>query len=203
MPTGYTAGILDGKTTTFPQFAKLCMRAFGATIHMRDDDMGIDYKQRTPSDYHIDKIKEARKVLKDVDNLTDDEIIANHKAELEKNKTYHLGAIKKAEEGEQRLNAILAEIQKWEPPSSDHVELKNFMIDQIEKTIDFDCKPKYHVDYLEQITKDLSNLQASEIRKNIIEKANKDLKYHTDEHNLDVERCNKSNKWVSDLLNSL
>ena len=30
MPTGYTAGIIDGKTETFQDFEKQCMRAFGA-----------------------------------------------------------------------------------------------------------------------------------------------------------------------------
>lgn len=39
MPTGYTAGILDNKITTFSEFALLCSRAFGATIHMREDDL--------------------------------------------------------------------------------------------------------------------------------------------------------------------
>ena len=29
MATGYTAGIIDGKTETFQDFAKQCMRAFG------------------------------------------------------------------------------------------------------------------------------------------------------------------------------
>ena len=39
MPTGYTAGILEGKIKTFPEFAKICMRAFGAAIHMRDNGL--------------------------------------------------------------------------------------------------------------------------------------------------------------------
>ena len=44
MPTGYTAGIIDGKTETFQEFAKQCMRNFGACIHMRDENMGKEYE---------------------------------------------------------------------------------------------------------------------------------------------------------------
>ena len=46
MPTGYTAGIIDGKTETFQDFAKQCMRAFGVTIHMRDENMDKGYELR-------------------------------------------------------------------------------------------------------------------------------------------------------------
>ena len=64
MPTGYTAGIIDGKTETFQEFAKQCMRAFGATIHMRDENMDKEYEPRTPSDYHTKALEEAKEKLK-------------------------------------------------------------------------------------------------------------------------------------------
>ena len=57
MPTGYTEGIIDGKTETFQDFAKQCMRAFGATIHMRDEDMEAEITPRTPSDYSSKEIE--------------------------------------------------------------------------------------------------------------------------------------------------
>jgi len=46
MPTGYTQGILDGTTKDFKEFAKHCMKAFGACVHMRDDDMKKEYEER-------------------------------------------------------------------------------------------------------------------------------------------------------------
>lgn len=52
MPTGYTAGILDGEINTFEEFAKTCMRAFGATIHMRDEPLSKTYEPEKTSDYH-------------------------------------------------------------------------------------------------------------------------------------------------------
>jgi hypothetical protein len=61
MPTGYTAGILDGKINTFPEFATECMKAFGACIHMRDDDISTTYRPRKVDDYYIKKIKEIKR----------------------------------------------------------------------------------------------------------------------------------------------
>ena len=47
MPTGFTAGILDGKINSFREFALVCVRAFGAAAHMRDDGLNIEYKHFT------------------------------------------------------------------------------------------------------------------------------------------------------------
>jgi len=203
MPTGYTAGILDGKITTFPQFATQCMRAFGATIHMRDDDMDAEITPRTPSDYYSKEIEKAKQLLKDVETLSDVEIVQNRKEELEKNKDYHLKAIEKAKVDTKNMNDILKDVRKWQPPTSEHIEIKDFMIDQIEKTIDFDCKTKYHDDALVEIDLELLTLNASKIRENLIAKAKKDFEYNTKNYNEDVERCNKSNQWVSDFTASL
>jgi len=203
MPTGYTEGILDGKIATFPQFAKQCMRAFGATIHMRDDDMDAEITQRTPSNYLRTEIEKAKQLLKDSETLSDEVIIKNKKEKLEKNKEYHLKAIAKAKVDTKNMNNILKDVRKWQPPTPDHTGIKDFMIDQIKKTIDFDCKTKYHDEELAKIELDLLTLNASEIRKGMITNAKKDFEYNTKKYNEDVERCDKSNQWVADFIESL
>lgn len=203
MPTGYTAGILDGKITTFPQFAKQCMRAFGATMHMRDDDMDAEFTPRTPSDYCSKRIKEAMQLLIDAEVLSDEVIIANRKKELEERKAYHLKSIEKSKVDTKNMNAILKDVRKWQPPTSEHTGIKDFMIDQIEKTIDFDCKTEYHDEGLAKIELELLTLNASEIRKYMIAKAKKDFEYNTKNYNEDVKRCDTSNQWVTDFINSL
>lgn len=203
MPTGYTAGILDGKITTFPQFAKLCMRAFGATIHMRDEDMDAKITPRVPSDYYLDEIEQAKQLLKDAYNLSDEDIIKRKEEELEESKEYHLKAIEKAIIDLKNMNNILKDVKKWQPPTSEHTGIKDFMISQIEETIEWDCKTKYHSEALEKIELELSTIDASEIRKAMIKQAEKDFDYSTKNYNEELERCNGSNKWVADFLESL
>jgi hypothetical protein len=203
MPTGYTAGILEGKITTFPQFAKLCMRAFGATIHMRDDELDAEFIKRTPSDYYATEIGRAKQLLKDAKTLSDEVIVKNRKEELEKSKEYHLKAIAKAKVDTINLNDILKEVRKWHPPTAEHTGIKDYMIDQIEKTIDFDCKTKWHDEELAKIELGLLTLNPSEIRKDMITKAKKDFEYNTKKYNEDVETCEQSNNWVATFLESL
>jgi len=203
MPTGYTAGILDGKITSFPQFAKQCMRAFGGTIHMRDDDMDAEYKERTPSDYHTKEIAKAKQSLNDAEVLSDEVIIANRKNELEKRKQYHIKSIEKAKINKKNMDAILKDVNAWQPPTSEHTGIKDFMVDQIIQTIDYDCKTKYHDEGLAKVESELLTINAKSIRDEMIATAKKNLEYHTKEYNGDVERCEKSNQWVSDFINSL
>lgn len=203
MPTGYTAGILDGTITTFPQFAKLCMRAFGATIHLRDESLDHEYEPRTPSDYHQKEIAKAKQLLIDAEKLTDDEIVDTRKKQLEDSKKYHLEAIEKAKKSNVQMNKILSDVRKWQPPTPDHTGFKDFMIEQIEKTIDFDCETDYHDKGLIEIETELLTINASEIRNQMIEQAKKDLAYHNAENLKEIQRCEQSNNWVSDLLGSL
>lgn len=203
MPTGYTAGILDGKITTFPQFAKQCMRAFGATIHMRDDDMDAEFEERTPSDYHTKEVEKAVQLLKDARVLSDEEIISNRKEELNKSKLYHLEKIERAKIDTKNMDAILKDLNAWQPPTKEHTGIKEFMIDQIKKTIDFDCKTDYHDEGLAKVEMELLTLNAETIRQEMIAKANYDFKYHTKELNADVKRCETSNQWVKKLMESL
>ena len=203
MPTGYTAGILDGTITTVPQFAKLCMRAFGATIHLRDESLDTEYEQRVPSDYHSKSIEKAKQSIIDAEKLTDNEIVDTRKKQLEDSKKYHLEAIEKAKKSTIEMNKILFDVRKWQPPTPDHTGIKDFMIEQIEKTIDFDCKTDYHDKGLIEIETELLTINASEIRKQMIEQAKKDLAYHNAENLKEIQKCEQSNKWVSDLLGSL
>ena len=41
MPTGYTAYIEDGDITTGKEFLKLCTRAFGIAIDLKDEPLSV------------------------------------------------------------------------------------------------------------------------------------------------------------------
>src|SRR5688572_13460567 len=103
MPTGYTAGILSGETKSFKQFAIDCMRAFGATIHMRDEPMDKPYEPRTPSEYYSKRIGELKKQISDLTSTRDFDLIGIERGELEVDKAYHEAEIEKIRENRERL----------------------------------------------------------------------------------------------------
>lgn len=201
MPTGYTAGILDGSTKDFNQFAKHCSRAF--IIHLRDEPMDSEYKKREPSGYHTKAIDEARRELKRASTLTDKEIISREKETLSKSRIYHLNAIEKDKSNVEKMNLFLEKARAYNPPTEKHNGIADFMVEQLEKTIDFDCNSNYHIKELEKIESKLQNLNAANIRSEIKEKAAKEIEYHTKEHEEDLRRCEDHNKWYEDFINSL
>jgi len=203
MPTGFTAGILDGEIKTFEQFAKQCMRNFGATIHMRDDPSDAEYTPRTPSDYHTKEIEKAKKLLADSDSLSDDEVMTLRKNELYESKKYHIEAIEKNKANAVTLERFLIQAKNFTPPTPQHSGIKTFMIEQLTSTIDFDCMGTYHHDKISEIDKELSTLSPSSVRLSMAQKASKDLNYHQEEHKKDLIRCRESNEWVEQLIKSL
>lgn len=206
MPTGYTAGILDGKITTFEQFATQCMRAVGATIHMREDDMDAKYKPRIPSKYHKKQIAFYKRKLKEALNITYEDICKEYKDNLsERRKSYVKYVI------ERRINAgvmndMLSKVQAWQAPTPEHIEFKKFMIGQLQDTIKCDCDPTYYENEIREIDlqiEELPYIEFAQLRKERIEQAERDIEYHIEEYKAEVDRCNESNEWVETLLKSL
>lgn len=203
MPTGYTSGILEGKINTFEEYAKICMRAFGATIHLRDENLDAKYKERVPDNYHGKEIIKLSKLLNEVKIQTDELIVSNERNKLKEEKKNYLETIEKRIIDFGKLSRILMRCKIYQPPSPEFEGIKKFMIDQIEKTMDFDCDITYYQKEIETIDQNLSRLIASLIRKKIISETEKSLNYHNKELKLEIERCQNSNKWVEDFLNSL
>lgn len=200
--TGYTFGIIDGTTTTFEQFAKLCVKAFGACVHMRDDGLSEPYKERIPSNYHIEQIEKATILINDSAALTNHQILERRKAELKQDKEYHEDAIKKDREARIRLRDMLAQAHNYKPPTEEHEPIKKFMIEQLELTIKGNDSD-YHKRKLEETNTELNTLDVAKIREQMLKQGEKDLAYHTKEHSEEIKRCKDSNQFIKTFFDSL
>jgi len=203
MPTGYTEGILNGKINTFPEFAKTCMRAFGATIHLRDDSLDKEYEPRIPSDYYLSSIKECEENILKFENLSDDELSSQILLDLNNNKKYYERSIKEKKENLKKLNSMLGEAMKFVPPTEDHVGIKDYMIDQIEQTIKHDCDVYYAQKGLKDIIKQIKNFNIKEIRSSRLKDYKLDLENSRTRYNQEIERCDDANRWAYNLLKSI
>jgi hypothetical protein len=203
MPTGYTSGIIDGKINTFPDFAKLCMRAFGATIHMRDENLDIEYEPRKVSNYYLENIEETKKKLINIKKQSNDSIIKSVTRQLNNDKKYNINKIKEIKVLKDKLTTMLNHAIDYIPPTKEHVGIKEFMIQQITDTIKWDCDDEYHVQKLERIEKELKNIDPKLIRKDRIQMYEEDLVRYQKQYDEELLRCLESNKWVTNFLNSI
>lgn len=200
MPTGYTATLYEGKPQTFEEFVWSCARAFGALMTMRDDSLDAPIPQAfEPSTYHAEAIDKAERRLMEVDLWTDDEA----EVEAERDWNDRLKAIRKAESDRYaikvRYEAMLARVEAWEAPTAEHVGLKEFMAEQLRRAIDFDTGTRPSSEWLGGTVR----LTAAEYRAQQIERAERDIGYHTAEHEKELERTRTRNEWVAALRESL
>lgn len=200
MPTGYTADIYEGKEVSFPDFVMDCARAFGALITMRDDPRDAPIPDEfQPNDYHLREHETALRNLAEAKAWTEDQAteyaevayVEAHGAWVEHQLT--------AKERGERYEAMLAQVQAWEPPTPDHQGLKDFMVEQLESSIKHDAD----LTDLERWYPEPRQHTGPEWRQDRIAKAERDIEYHAAEWLKEVERAQQRTEWVWALRHSL
>jgi hypothetical protein len=195
MPTGYTADIAKG--ITFDQYLLGCARAFGALVTMRDSpaDAAIPDAFK-PSPYNAQQLEKAQSLLAALEVMpTEDaeQAAASAYDEQETRRFVRLGEIKDLRA---KYEAMLAAAKAWKPPTPEHQGLADFMQEQINRSIEFDCGTSYHETPTTRLTGEqwLADAKASALR---------DIEYHTKHHADEVRRCADRTAWVKALRDSL
>jgi len=199
MPTGYTSDVRSGKITEFPDFALQCARAFGALIVMRDEphDKPIPKAFEPETSYYDEQISRSQATIADLGSLSDADCerraLAAHADAVEAVRA----RIHEREEDRDRYQAMVAKVEAWTPPTDDHEEMKNFMLQQLNESIRFDCTPYADLD------KEPALQSGREWREAMLAQAARDLSYGLEHRQQEIERTNKRNQWLTDLRNSL
>lgn len=193
MPTGYTAAIVDGKITEFPDFALSCARAFGALIMMRDDPADAPIPEEfKPSDYSEKRLAESRARLAEIQAMTVEQVETAAQSAYDEVLASHNKYEAQEELAEQRLEAMLEKVTAWSPPTAEHVGLKDFMIEQINVS----RRGTYRSKPPEQMT-------GADWQRAQIETLHKDIAYHAGEQAKEIERARGRTEWVKVLRASL
>ncbi|MBJ7935493.1 hypothetical protein [Bacillus cereus] len=196
MPSGYTCIIEDREKVSGSEFILRCARQFGALITMRDERMDAEIPTFTVSSGHLERIETAKRNLEEYKSMSLEE------AERLAEESYQ-NQIKSNQEAIQRKLTLkakylntLEEVKLWDPPTDEHVGLKEFAIKQIEESIDFDCSTTYY-------EKPVTKLSGEEYLKQMIEIYEDQVKTAEDMHGREVESVASRNQWVKDLKESL
>lgn len=192
MPTGYTAAIADG--ITFEQFVLRCARAFGALVALRDEPLDAPIPAHfEANDYYARALDRDQKRLRELLDLSSDE--RKQKCEQE-----HQEACRSAQQHRQerqelrtKYEAMLAQVEAWQPPTVEHHDLRRFMRQQITDSIRHDC---YETEDPKPVSVDL--WYADQVAN--LERA---IEHHRKSHAEEEERVKGRNKWLQSLLESL
>ena len=198
MPTGYTADIQKG--ITFKQFALACARAFGACVEMRDESMDTPIPDEfKPSDYHVKALQKGENDLRLYSSMSDEDATVSatesYRNELERCKK----SLENGKKITKKYEDMLAKVEAWIPPTAEHIGMKTFMIEQIEGSIKHDGME----DYYEKAIKELKILTGKQWKENGVERAIRDILYHSKELEEEKRRADERTSWVKALKESL
>lgn len=145
MPTGYTEHILNGDITTGKDFLKLCTRAFGIAIDMKDKQLSIPTPTYfEPDPYYKNRYDVLVKVRDKHKQLSFDEAKQEIINDYKENKESARKILDKCISEDDKYMKIRNEIEKWIPPTSEHENLKKFALEQIDISLNTSIREFYN-----------------------------------------------------------
>lgn len=203
MPTGYTTGIEDGSITTGKDFLKLCTRAFGIAMELREEPLSIPTPTKfEPNTYYKDRVEEAKTELAKWKSVS----FEDAKAEMIKSHTNRTKRYRKIAEDiikkNEQYNKIRAEVIAWIPPTSEHYNLKSFALEQIDKCIE---KQEWIDEWMRQANEKLDDSDEAVERfvNENIESCIQDVKRAEENWEEELKRVSSKNDWMEKFLGSL
>lgn len=192
MPTGYTEIIEKG--CTFREYAMRCARAFGWFVRMRDTSLDSPIPDEIkPEEYHLREKEVAEVRLAELMHTRTEDAAGDARREFNKAiETYRNYQIE-ARELEQKYATMLAQVEKWTPPTRDHASLKDFMIEQINL-----CKHGPSDYYPKPVL-----LTGEEWLTREVQSAQRDIDYHSQHYAKEVQFCADATVWLAELKSSL
>ena len=198
MPTGYTAKLCN-EDQSFTEFALTCARAFGACIMQRDDDMYEPPKLREKDTYHVNALAQAKKALAKMKKMSVERREAFGRRTINEDIQRCNEQIEEHRVTANRIKKMIAEVERWQPPSSDHTNLKSFMLEQLRTTLDHDGDASYY----EKEKSRLLAMEPIDMYNDHLKRAEWNVQYHAEHLVKEEARVDDTNDWIIQLYDSL
>lgn len=193
MASGYTADIADLKPVSFKEFASKCAYAFMIEGRDHHDDALPDKPYDYDNGYHAKKLEKAQEALDSFLRLSYDDIAEQNSAEYNKQLNYWSEQTKKNVLIVNAYNKMIDEVEAWTPPTENHQGLKDFMLQQLRDSLEFDShEPTAPV-----------RVSTEEFKLNKIESLNWNLNYHKE--SLEKAKVSYASRleWLNQLKKSI
>lgn len=205
MPTGYTADICDGKNVSLKDFAMDCARAFTPFARIQEDSDGdenaVSEQVASRLEWFKRNIEEEEKEIEKINAIPDEEISQIIRKQRTDEISHITENIIKVKDLKQRYENMLKQVVAWNPPTEKHNELKNFMISQLEKSIEFDCKLDYYEEWLQEVLdKNLATVE--EYKQTFISTSLKSIDRYKEKIDKENSQLKNNVEWIKELRES-
>lgn len=175
MPTGTTDKILKEDNVSLEEFALRCSRAWSSVYsQMGNDDLDAPipeyFKPKENSFYH-EMLDKAQRRLVYVKKMSYKRAQKCAEAEYNGQKDLYNRLIAESASNGFKLGTMLAKVAAYTPPTEEFEKFKEYMIDQLEVTVDQDADPSYYI----KVLGNLKQLSAKEWKEKEIKEAKEDI----------------------------
>lgn len=196
MPTGYTAAVADGTITTLKDFAEACFRGMGVCVTMRDEPSDVPVPESFQvSTYHADKVANYKKQLVGFVTTPEHELREYYAAAVKKETEQLDIQVKQNTSIYKRYSDMRDLVYKLKPENApaglDLHGFKEFMLDQLKTSINFDVSTvgaeRELPEYMLQFDTWYAHM--------LIELAEK-IRHHRECHDKEVKKTHERNEWL-------
>lgn len=181
---------------SFEEFTLGCAHAFGALVMLRDEPLDAPISEFKPSPYYAEALAEHQNKLSRLQAMSEDERLAYGEAEkaqfIEKHEKWLAKDIAENERLAEMREAVLA----WTPPSPGHEELKKFMLQQIEVSMN-------GLGYIQKEIAAAKSRPPLQFWRADVAAESHGVQCATEEQAKEIERVQGSNLWVKQLRDSM
>lgn len=202
MPTGYTAYIKDGKITSGKEFLKLCTRAFGIAVDLKDESLDVPTPNHfEPHPYYEKAYKDSLVSREKAYSMTLEEVKEDIISKYNDNKGRAEKILEKYKDEDKKYLKVREEVEKWIPPTSEHENLKKFCLEQIDMSLNTSLYEWYEKDINKELdtSDDTIKKYIDILRDNADEKLKRAYKNWQEE----LRRVEEKNLWMKQFLDSL
>lgn len=188
MPTGYTQMIIDGEVKTPKDFLHLCLRNFGILYFLGDKPLDVreDYTQdimkstQANIDYHKKLMEDAQERLKQIQEMSDDDLYQKYVQEKSAHKKSCEEGIRKDESNNAKYADFTEKIRNWEC-SPEYESVKNFALEQLNISKESTRYWEEELAKIGDLSREDFDQKKEEYKASLVVSTNWDLQYHQKE----------------------
>lgn len=199
METYYTRYIKDGAITNGKDFLKLCVKNFilDRGTNAEDGSQLSPIYPQLPNPYYkaeYDRIATLRDRCRE---MTFDEA----KQKIIDNRIFLEQRLIDCKAEDEKYEKIRAEVVKWDPPTEEHERIKNFALEQLDKSFNTEYCKRLEDELNKEL--DINNKVVYEYIDGMNDYYEKRVEIAYNVWQKEIERANRRNLWVKQFLSSL
>lgn len=202
MPTGLTHQIYYGTDMSLRSFALKCATHIGYGYRASDygsRELPLDKPPVVEAEkYHLEQMKEAEENLEIWKDVKESPRKARRlfEKEIKKRRSENNSFKKSNGDVNERYIDMLEVVESWHPKNG-FAKLKDLMVEQLKKSIEYDCLDDSCNPYVSELPPMDKWIDSK------IEFYQEEIEYHRTKYEEEIKYTNECNQWIADLYASL